>query len=467
LGSETPLQNMMKLAREFGPIFRLSFPGASIQVISSYELVADACDETRFEKKVTQALMNLRALGGEGLFTVESDDPKWGKAHRLLMPAFSPAAMRNYHDGMLDVADQMLTRWARFGPETDIHVSDDMTRLTLDTIALCGFSFRFNSFYQTQLHPFVDSMVRALEEAGNRTRRLPVQTQLMLRTRRQFEADTGYLRELTQQLIAKRRALRPDEAPRDILSLMLEAVDPPRFHLSEPEPYKLRIRETLTLKPEGFKLRVRERKPASRPPAPRPTPRPTPRPEVPVSQPSEKAAAHGTPLLLLYGSNSGASEAFARRIASDGLARGYSARVAPLDDYTGKLPREGAVFIVTASYNGKPPDNARAFHTWVSHLPEGSLKGVRYAVFGCGNKDWGDTYQAVPRHLDERLSAAGPRGSSRAARRMREPISSGSSSTGTRPSGRAWALRSACPRVRWRPVRSSRWRWCRRPAWSW
>ncbi|KFA94151.1 bifunctional cytochrome P450/NADPH--P450 reductase [Archangium violaceum] len=583
IGSEIPLQNMMKLARQLGPIFRLSFPGASVQVIGSYELVADACDEARFEKMVTQALQNLRALGGEGLFTVETEDPRWGKAHRLLVPAFSPAAMRDYHDGMLDVADQMLTRWARFGPETDIHVSDDMTRLTLDTIALCGFSFRFNSFYQTQLHPFVDSMVRALEEAGNRTRRLPVQTQLMVRTRRQFEADTGFLRELTQQLIEKRRATRPDEAPRDILSLMLEAVDPltgerlddtnirdqlvtfliaghettsgllsfalyyllhypevlqkaqaevdrvfgaetprfeqvsqlqyidqilretlrlwptapafslhakahdtllggrypvgpddpllvlipmlhrdpavwkdperfdperfapevrdsipphawkpfgngmracigrafamqeatlvlgmmlQRFHLSEPEPYKLRIRETLTLKPDGLKLRVRERKPASRPLAPRPTPRPA----VPVSQPSqpsEKAAAHGTPLLLLYGSNSGASEAFARRIASDGLARGYSARVSPLDEYTGKLPTEGAVFIVTASYNGKPPDNARAFHAWVSQLPEGSLKNVRYAVFGCGNKDWGDTYQAVPRHLDERLSAAG------------------------------------------------------------
>ncbi|QRK12846.1 hypothetical protein JQX13_24120 [Archangium violaceum] len=65
---------MMKLARELGPIFRLSYPGgASIQVISSYELVADACDETRFEKKVTQALQYLRALGGDGLFTVDRE----------------------------------------------------------------------------------------------------------------------------------------------------------------------------------------------------------------------------------------------------------------------------------------------------------------------------------------------------------------------------------------------------------
>ncbi|WP_257459637.1 bifunctional cytochrome P450/NADPH--P450 reductase [Archangium lipolyticum] len=583
LGSETPLQNMMKLAREFGPIFRLSFPGGvSVRILSSYELVADVCDETRFAKKVTQALWYLRELAGDGLFTAETEEPNWGKAHRLLMPAFSPAAMQDYHDGMLDVADQMLTRWTRFGPDTDIDVSDNMTRLTLDTIALCGFGFRFNSFYQKEMHPFVESMVRALEEAGNRTRRVPLQTQLMLRTQRQFQADVGYMHEVTRQLIAKRRTLTPGETPRDLLSLMLDAKDPltgekldddnirnqlvtflvaghettsgllsfaiyfllhhpevrqkayeevdrvlgsdtprfehisqlqyidqilretlrlwptapafalnpkadntllagrypvgvnddlmvlipmlhrdpavwkdperfaperfapevrdsipqhawkpfgnglracigrafafqeatlvlgmilQRFHLSTPAPYTLRIRESLTLKPEGLKLRVRERKPGSRPSTARPTT--PPRPVASAPQPPEKVAAHGTPLLLLFGSNSGASEAFARRIASDGLARGYSTRVAPLDEYTGKLPREGAVIVVTASYNGQPPDNARAFHSWMSSVPAGSLSGVRYAVFGCGNRDWGETYQAVPQFLDERLSAAG------------------------------------------------------------
>ncbi|OJH42891.1 cytochrome [Cystobacter ferrugineus] len=580
VGFETPLQNMMKLARELGPIFRLSFPGGrTALVLSSHELVADVCDESRFDKQVSGALKQIRDFAGDGLFTAMTEEPNWGKAHRLLMPAFGPAAMRNYHDDMLDVADQMFTRWERFGPEAVLDVPDNMTRLTLDTIALCGFGYRFNSFYQTEMHPFVESMVRALAEAGNRARRVPLQTQLMLRTQRQFQADIGYMHEVTRELIAKRRTLTPEEAPRDLLSLMLDAKDPltgegldeenirnqmvtfliaghettsgllsfatyfllrhpevlekahaevdrvlgdevprfeqvgqlhyidqilreslrlwptapafsvhpkaeetliagtypirredtavvlttmlhrdptvwkdperfdpdrfapevrdripphawkpfgngqrscigrafalqeatlvlammlQRFHLVEPAPYELHVRETLTLKPEGLKLRVRVRKPVSRPLASRPTPgaaAPAPK--------QEGVASHGTPLLLLYGSNSGASEAFARRIASDGLARGYSAKVAPLDDYTGKLPKEGAVVLVTASYNGQPPDNARAFHTWISNIPEGSLLGVRYAVFGCGNRDWAATYQAIPKHFDERLSAAG------------------------------------------------------------
>jgi cytochrome P450/NADPH-cytochrome P450 reductase len=60
-----------------------------------------------------------------------------------------------------------------------------MTRLTLDTIALCGFAYRFNSFYQREMHPFVEAMVRALTESGKRTKRLPLANQLLYPPNRQ------------------------------------------------------------------------------------------------------------------------------------------------------------------------------------------------------------------------------------------------------------------------------------------
>lgn len=49
---------------------------------------------------------------------------------------------------MYDLASQMVMKWARFGGEEKIHVTDDFTRLTLDSIALCAMGTRFNSFYQ-------------------------------------------------------------------------------------------------------------------------------------------------------------------------------------------------------------------------------------------------------------------------------------------------------------------------------
>jgi cytochrome P450/NADPH-cytochrome P450 reductase len=200
------------------------------------------CDEKRFGKFISPALNNIRDFTGDGLFTAHTQEPNWERAHRILLPAFGAQAMRGYFDLMLDIAEQLMEKWERLGPEADLDVPDNMTRLTLDTIALCGFGYRFNSFYQREMHPFVDAMVRGLAEAGERARR---------------------------------------------------------------------------------------------------------------------------------------------------------------------LPREGAVVIVTASYNGHPPDNAKAFCQWLEALPPGALEGVRYAVFGCGNRDWAATWQSVPKRVDERLAAVG------------------------------------------------------------
>ena len=44
---------------------------------------------------------------------------------------------------MLDVGSQLVAKWARYGPENKIHVTDDFTRLTLDSIALYD-PFRFD-----------------------------------------------------------------------------------------------------------------------------------------------------------------------------------------------------------------------------------------------------------------------------------------------------------------------------------
>src|SRR5581483_9517959 len=70
-------------------------------------------------------------------------------------------------------------------------------------------------------------------------------------------------------------------------------------------------------------------------------------------------------------------------------------------------PTEGAVVIVTASYEGQPTDNARQFVAWMDSLKPGELRGVQYTVFGCGNRDWARTFQAIPKKIDEKLAAAG------------------------------------------------------------
>ncbi len=74
-----------------------------------------------------------------------------------------------------------------------------------------------------------------------------------------------------------------------------------------------------------------------------------------------------------------------------------------------KLPKDKPVAIVTCSYEGQPADNAAGFVKWISDLGANSsaLTGVNYAVFGCGNKEWAQTYQRIPKLVDETLAKCG------------------------------------------------------------
>jgi cytochrome P450/NADPH-cytochrome P450 reductase len=112
---------------------------------------------------------------------------------------------------------------------------------------------------------------------------------------------------------------------------------------------------------------------------------------------------------VLFGSNLGTAEDLAQQIAHGGTTQGFAVSVAPLDDYTAKLPTTGAVVIVTASYNGTPPDNAAAFCAWLraDSLAPTALQGVRFTVFGCGNHEWTATFQAIPRLIDQALAQHG------------------------------------------------------------
>lgn len=585
LDPERPLQSMMELANKHGPLYWMRMPNKDLLVVSGADLVDELSDETRFRKAIHGPLIQLRPVGGNGLFTVETTDPIWERAHRILIPAFGPQAMRDSFEPMLDIADQLVTKWGRLGADVSHDVAAEMTKLTLDTIAICGFNYRFNSFYSNEAHPFVESMLKALGEAGDRTRKLPLQIKLDKAAQRAFDAEIDSMKRLVDTLIRARRA-SSEGAPRDLLARMLEGRDPvtgaalddeniryqimtfliaghettsgllsfalyellrhpaalaqardevdrvlgdevprfehiarlsfidqilretlrlwptapaygvtpiapttlrnglrvepgddllvlipslhrdrsvwgqdveafrperfapdkrdaippnawkpfgsgvracigrpfalqeatlvlamllQRFELHAPSTYKLVIKETLTLKPEGYTMRVSPRAKRSNSPLSlraQHAPAAHEAPPANTSADANTSAAHGTPMCVLFGSNTGSSEAFARRIADDAARRGWRVELRSMDEATDKLPREGALVIVTASYNGHPPDNAGRFCAWLDTIEPGALAGLRYAVFGCGHRDWVSTFQAVPARVDAALARA-------------------------------------------------------------
>jgi cytochrome P450 len=159
---EAPTQSALNYAAQLGPIYQFQALGARYVVGAGSELVRELNDESRFCKYVGPEIDALRVIGGDGLFTAHNDEPNWRRAHMLLMPAFTQAAMRRYHPVMLDTAAELTTYWdARAGAGT-VDVSADTTRVTLETIGRCAAGYSFDAFATTDTHPFVEHMVAAL-----------------------------------------------------------------------------------------------------------------------------------------------------------------------------------------------------------------------------------------------------------------------------------------------------------------
>ena len=582
--SDKPLQSLMQLTREQGPIFWLNMMGTPLVVVSGASLVEELSDETRFDKAVRGSLRRIRALAGDGLFTSDTQEPNWHKAHNILLPTFAQRAMANYLPLMQDIADQLCTKWERLNADDEIDVVHDMTALALDTIGICGFGYRFNSFYRRDYHPFIDALTRTLETCMVQ-RGLPFEKVILTRRLNQLKEDVGFMNRLVDDIIRERRRGGGEQAINDLLNFMLAGVDKQtgeslsdenirfqiltfliaghettsgllsftlyflvnnpdvlakayaevdrvlgsdlaiqptiqqvnqltyvqqilnealrlyptapaiglypykdeviggkyklkagtfvtlltlmlhrdpevwgpepdkfnpdnfsreaeskrpanalkpwgngqracigrqfamqeatlvlgmilqRFQLFDHKNYQLKIKESLSIKPDGFTIKVRPRPGRTRsalvPGAV------TANSNAQPAVAAHKRPSHGTKLTVLYGSNLGTTEEIARDIANSAEMNGFDTTFAEMDEFAGSLPTDSVVLIASASYNGAPPDNATRFVKWLNEAKPGDAAGVKYLVFGCGNRDWASTFQATPRMIDERMEQLG------------------------------------------------------------
>jgi cytochrome P450/NADPH-cytochrome P450 reductase len=224
IDSAAPVQNLVQLAKELGPIYWLDMMGAPMVIVSGHDLVDELCDEKRFDKSVRGALRRVRAIAGDGLFTADTSAPNWSKAHNILLQPFGNRAMQSYHPSMVDIAEQLVKKWERLNPDEEVDVVHDMTALTLDTIGLCGFDYRFNSFYRRDYHPFVESLVRSLETIMM-TRGLPLEKIWMQKRNRDLATDVAFMNKMVDDVIAARRSGGDSDGNKDMLNAMLTGVD--------------------------------------------------------------------------------------------------------------------------------------------------------------------------------------------------------------------------------------------------
>ncbi len=223
--SSAPVQDLARKAKELGPIFWLDMMGQPLVIVSGFDLVDELCDETRFDKAVRGPLRRVRAIAGDGLFTADTTEPNWGKAHNILLSPFGGRAMQSYHPMMVDIAEQLVKKWERLNSDEEIDVVHDMTALTLDTIGLCGFDYRFNSFYRRDYHPFVEALVRSLETVMLK-RGLPMEGLFMRGRTTDMAADVAFMNNMVDEIVAGRRKdAEAAAAKKDMLGAMMTGVD--------------------------------------------------------------------------------------------------------------------------------------------------------------------------------------------------------------------------------------------------
>ncbi|RKL19585.1 Bifunctional cytochrome P450/NADPH--P450 reductase [Fusarium proliferatum] len=192
-----------------------------------------------------------------------------------------------------------------------------------------------------------------------------------------------------------------------VLTMLVQNFD---FAKDDPS-YTLKWKQSLTIKPEGFRMRATLRGGTQ---ATELAERLNTLGSV-GQEPAQKSHGStaapvigaGQKIKIFYGSNTGTCEALAHRLAAEAGARGLSSsNVDPVDAAKNTLAKEDIVVFIMASYDGQPSDNAAEFVAWLSTLEQGSLAGVKYAVFGW-HRDWATTFFRVPKSVNEAMQKLG------------------------------------------------------------
>jgi cytochrome P450/NADPH-cytochrome P450 reductase len=225
LAGKDILGKMIGTIEGFYPVTELKILNRKIICITSVDLAKEVMDDEKFDKYIDLPLEYLRRAAGDGLFTAWTYEKNWKKAHEILLPGFAHKAIEGYIPLMQQTLDQLVDNWSKkTGSYFDL--AEDMTKLTFETIGLCGFDYSFNSFTSEERHPFIEAMLFIFKEAIWLARTPPLLHPLRFGKDKKFKECVQYMNNILDDIIRRRKEDKDSQLNKiDFLQLMLHATD--------------------------------------------------------------------------------------------------------------------------------------------------------------------------------------------------------------------------------------------------
>ena len=176
----------------------------------------------------------LSAGLSEGLLSAEGE--QWRIQRKVLAPIFARKKVQEFASAMIGAADALIERWSSLGEGARVDVAVEMAKLTLDVLERTIFSDGFGSgaepirvamaAYFNTIGKISPLDVLGVPEFVPRLGRIRIRSTLQF-----FET------EVERVISARRRILaeRPDTAPNDLLTHLLQASDSETEQITEAE----------------------------------------------------------------------------------------------------------------------------------------------------------------------------------------------------------------------------------------
>ncbi|EFJ41922.1 hypothetical protein VOLCADRAFT_107481, partial [Volvox carteri f. nagariensis] len=163
-------QQMAKWAEEYGPIYKLSLPGAMVVVLTEPEAITTVIKLERFEKDrmMYKVLEEITSETLPNMLTVPTG-PYYRAVRKAITPAFSSANLRQFFPELVSLTERLAAQLMTHGSVVPVDVDRAAQRLTIDVIGRFAFDRDFGAlgFSRSEELEAICALMLALETSQN------------------------------------------------------------------------------------------------------------------------------------------------------------------------------------------------------------------------------------------------------------------------------------------------------------